>query len=48
IQHRAESFVNYLSCVADEKSLKGMKSDCSLATPQDPLQSDGVMLKKEG
>ncbi|CAN6855112.1 unnamed protein product [Brassica oleracea] len=37
IQHRAESFVNYLSCVADEKSFKGMKSDCSLATPQDPL-----------
>ncbi|KAF3537669.1 hypothetical protein F2Q69_00023350 [Brassica cretica] len=26
-----------LSCVADEKSFKGMKSDCSLATPQDPL-----------
>ncbi|CAF1918675.1 unnamed protein product [Brassica oleracea var. botrytis] len=37
IQHRAESFVNYLSCIADEKSFKGMKSDCSLATPQDPL-----------
>nr|VDD24903.1 unnamed protein product [Brassica oleracea] len=37
IQHRVESLVNYLSCVADEKSFKGMKSDCSLATPQDPL-----------
>ncbi|WZZ04280.1 hypothetical protein YC2023_090201 [Brassica napus] len=24
--------------VADEKSFKGMKSDCSLATPQDPLR----------
>ncbi|KAF2554556.1 hypothetical protein F2Q68_00014899 [Brassica cretica] len=28
-----------LSCVADEKSFKGMKSDCSLAAPQDPLRS---------
>ncbi|KAF3589202.1 hypothetical protein F2Q69_00029672 [Brassica cretica] len=25
--------------VADEKSFKGMKSDCSLATRQDPLRS---------